>query len=257
MLASIQTSSGEVQVDLSQPLDISMPLDTDPERTSAWYVSPPTMEPVMTDRFTGLVAKGGAVNFRNIRFNPHGNGTHTECVGHIAQDIHSINQCLGQFFFVADLRSLEPEVLATDRGAQKAGDRVLTMDQIKTAFADAKGKAVIIRTLPNTEEKLKLNYSNTNPPYLDHEAAAWLRDKDVEHLLLDLPSVDRENDDGKLISHHTFWNYPEAPRMSATISELIFVPESIPDGTYLLNLMVAPFENDASPSKPILYKIRN
>jgi hypothetical protein len=29
----------------------------------------------------------------------------------------------------------------------------------------------------------------------------------------------------------------------------------VKDGSYILNLQIAPFENDASPSKPVLYKI--
>jgi hypothetical protein len=33
------------------------------------------------------------------------------------------------------------------------------------------------------------------------------------------------------------------------------VSNKVEDGEYLLNLMIAPFENDATPSKPILYKI--
>ena len=44
-------------------------------------------------------------------------------------------------------------------------------------------------------------------------------------------------------------------RMDATITEFIYVPNTVEDGEYLLNLMIAPFENDATPSKPILYKI--
>jgi hypothetical protein len=43
--------------------------------------------------------------------------------------------------------------------------------------------------------------------------------------------------------------------MAATITDFIYVPNTIEDGEYLLNLMIAPFENDATPSKPILYKI--
>jgi hypothetical protein len=76
-----------------------------------------------------------------------------------------------------------------------------------------------------------------------------------------LPSVDREEDQGKLLAHKAFWNVkntqelnPDA-RLSCTITELIFVPDAIQDGTYLLNLQIASFENDASPSKPVLYAL--
>ena len=77
----------------------------------------------------------------------------------------------------------------------------------------------------------------------------------VKHLLIDLPSVDREKDGGKLLSHHAFWQVPENPRMEATISELIYVPDEIKDGQYLLELQFAPFDNDASPSRPVLYRL--
>ena len=74
-------------------------------------------------------------------------------------------------------------------------------------------------------------------------------------MLIDLPSVDREKDDGLLLAHKAFWNYPEATRLDATITEFIYVSNKIEDGSYLLNLQIAPFHNDASPSKPVLYKI--
>jgi hypothetical protein len=40
-------------------------------------------------------------------------------------------------------------------------------------------------------------YSHTNPPYLEEAAALSLR-KLNKHLLIDLPSVDKEKDEGKL-----------------------------------------------------------
>jgi hypothetical protein len=45
-------------------------------------------------------------------------------------------------------------------------------------------------------------------------------------------------------------------RQNATITEMIFVNDKVQDGSYLLNLQIASFENDASPSKPILFEIK-
>ena len=87
------------------------------------------------------------------------------------------------------------------------------------------------------------------------EGAKFLREIGVKHLLIDLPSVDKEKDDGKLGAHKAFWNYPDAIREDATITEFIYVSNKIKDGHYLLNLQIAPFHNDASPSKPVLYKL--
>ena len=53
---------------------------------------------------------------------------------------------------------------------------------------------------------------------------------------------------------YAFWNTKGVIRQYATITEFIFVNNSIGDGTYFLNLQIAPFENDASPSRPVLYK---
>ncbi|MFM7054031.1 MAG: cyclase family protein, partial [Bacteroidota bacterium] len=61
-------------------------------------------------------------------------------------------------------------------------------------------------------------------------------------------------DEGRLEAHHAFWQYPDSPRIGTTITELIFVPDHVADGSYLLNLMITSLENDASPSKPVLYR---
>lgn len=230
---------------LSKPLDISIPLRANAQNVSAWYVDAPKITPVENGDWVGEVKRGGSVNFRNISFNPHGHGTHTECVGHISEEIYSINQCLKKFFFNALLVSVTPESIGEDL--------VITKTELVRKCLFTHHRAVVIRTLPNTEDKLSKQYSHTNPPYLDHHAAEWLRENGIKHLLIDLPSVDREVDGGQLLAHKAFWNYPDQPRMDCTITEFIFVPSSIPDGDYLLNLQIAPFENDASPSKPVLY----
>ncbi|MEZ5014652.1 MAG: hypothetical protein R2794_10205 [Chitinophagales bacterium] len=110
-----------------------------------------------------------------------------------------------------------------------------------------------MRSLPNTEEKRHRNYNNSNPPYFDPEWMAMLAMYGVSHFLTDLPSVDPEVDGGALKAHKAFWDYPEKPRMHATITELIYVPDSLPDGYYLLELNPAPIGTDAAPSNPVLY----
>ena len=172
--------------------------------------------------------------------------THTECVGHIAPECFSINQHLKQWMFDAELVSITPE--------KQGDDLVITKNQIVEALSGAQCEALVLRSLPNQVDKLHKNYSNSNPAYLEEDAAAWMAEQNIKHLLLDLPSVDREVDGGALVAHKAFWTYPENPRMDATITELIFVPDDVVDGSYLLNLQVAPIENDASPSRPVLYK---
>ena len=89
-----------------------------------------------------------------------------------------------------------------------------------------------------------------------HEAVAYLVECGIEHLLIDLPSVDREEDEGKLLAHKAFWQYPENPRTHCTISELIYVPNEVKDGYFLLNIQTASFELDVSPSKPVVFALK-
>jgi len=196
----------------------------------------------------GDVSKGGSVNFRTVTFNPHGNGTHTECVGHISKEFVTINHCLKKFMFLAELVTILPKELAN-------GDFVITKEHLETALEGKRPEAIVIRTLSNGLNKLSMQYSNTNPPYILEEAISFLNEIGVEHLLIDMPSIDRENDEGKLLAHHAFWQYPENTQFHKTITEFIYVPNEIYNGSYFLNLQIASFENDASPSKPVLYKI--
>ncbi|MCX6292529.1 MAG: cyclase family protein [Bacteroidetes bacterium] len=254
MEATISFRDQSFRVDLSQPIDISIPLHAGKQNVNAFHLPPVKMEPFRIGNFIGSVNEGGACNVNNIFFNPHGNGTHTECVGHISKENFTINQCLKRFFFFARLVSVTPK--------EQDGNKIITLKQIKEQVEPGNAmqqalvpEALIIRTLPNEPDKLTRQYSGTDPAHLHHEAAKWMAEKSIEHILLDLPSVDREDDGGKLLAHHEFWKYPHQTRMNATITELVYVPSSIPDGYYFLNIQIASFENDASPSKPVLFKI--
>ena len=77
----------------------------------------------------------------------------------------------------------------------------------------------------------------------------------IDHLLVDLPSVDREEDGGALAAHKRFWEYPEKKFVKRSITELVYIPDNVPDGLYLLNLLVPAFNLDAAPSRPVLYPL--
>ncbi len=248
MIAKIELKNITFTVDLNNGIDISIPLDSNGPR--AWYKDNIIIKPVINNYFTGKVSLGGAVNFNDISFNPHAHGTHTECVGHISKDFVSINKTLRQFHFMVQVITVEPVKLQNDF--------VIIASQLEQTLKDYKGifpKALAIRTLPNNTTKQSFNYSNTNPTYMDAACNVVLEKTGIEHLLIDLPSVDKEIDGGELAMHHAFWNYPKQANNLKTITEFIHIPSNIPDGFYLLNLQIAPFENDATPSKPVIYKI--
>ena len=257
MRATLDTGIRQFTVDLGRPLPISIRMRHGEQNPVAWYAPYPSFEPVRMEGFVGSVKEGGSVNTRDIRFNPHGNGTHTECIGHLTEEVHQVDEYIRDFMHVAKLITVQPHRL--EKGGSefvKEGDLVIRKEELRDLSLSSDVKALVIRTLPNGQEKLTKTYTGNNPPYFMPEALAMVRSFGIEHLLVDLPSVDRENDGGKMLAHRAFW-YDEngSSRMHASITEMAYVPEAIADGEYLLNLMISPFGNDAAPSKPVLYRI--
>ncbi|MBL4648714.1 MAG: cyclase family protein, partial [Aureispira sp.] len=221
-------------IDLDAEIDISLLIQQSEDAASAWYCPPSEISPVMTEHFVGSVRKGGSVNFNNISFNPHGNGTHTECVGHISKEFYSINQLLKRSFFLAQLITIEPKTIEADQ--------IITLEQLKSVLNTTENiEALVVRTVPNLEAKKRKQYTNTNPPFVEAKAMNWLYEQGIRHFLIDTPSVDKEADDGVLAAHHAYWNYPENPRLDATITELVYISNAVADDLYFLNLQTAAF----------------
>ncbi len=235
------------QANLAEPLDISIPLKNSDNQVKCFYAPDFECAPVRTDNFVGSTHEGSPVNFFNVRLNPHGNGTHTECVGHISTGGETINQSLKEFHFVAQLITIEPTPY--DNGDDVIDEIDLTKVKKETI------KALIIRTTPNEKSKLTRDYSGTNPPYFSVECVEEIVRSGVHHLIVDLPSIDREEDDGKLSGHKKFWDFPHSDAANRTISELVYIDDAIKDGLYLVNIQIPSFELDAAPSKIVLYRM--
>ena len=258
--------------------DLSIVLS--PNGPRAWYVLPMRIEPVRTEQFLGSVAEGGAVNFRDVYFNPHGHGTHTENVGHIIDTEVPVVRSIGSSHYMAKLITVElrrkDSTKDVSQDAMQDSSQDVSQDAMQDSTKDVSQdaeqgdwvvneqslegfdlhvEALIIRTKPNDHSKVQRQYSGTNFPYLTLGAMQLIVDAGVQHLLIDLPSVDREEDGGALAAHHLFWNVPAAPNFQKTITELIYVPNEISDGDYILNLQVSNFANDAAPSRPMLFDL--
>ena len=244
------------QTEKGMDLSISM----NPNGPRAWYVEPMRIEPVRTEQFLGSVAEGGAVNFRDVYFNPHGHGTHTENVGHIIDTEVPVVRSIGSSHYMAklvtvELRRKDSSKDVSQDASQDASQGDWVVDEESLEGFDLNVEALIIRTKPNDHSKTNRQYSGTNFPYLTVGAMQRIIDAGVQHLLIDLPSVDREEDGGALAAHHLFWNVPAEPNFQKTITELIYVPNEIADGMYVLNLQVSNFSNDAAPSRPMLFDL--
>lgn len=222
---------------------IAIPLDHTRPQPNAFFAPLYEASPHKVGDWIGDTQHGASVNFFNLRINPHGNGTHTECVGHISKARYSVHQALGSGFWIAQLMSVYPVL-------HESGDRVIEELEWESGM-----DAIIIRSMPNYPEKMNMQYGGTNPPYLNAGIAQRMAEEEIKHLLLDLPSIDREEDGGLLAGHKAFWQYPKSPRLNATITEMIYVDNVIPDGIYLLEIQLPAIELDAAPSRPFIFPV--
>ena len=242
MLATFSIQNQTYTVDLNQPIDLSIGFDPK-EGPLAWWVKHMKAEPVRMGEWIGEVRQGGSVNFFNLLLNPHGQGTHTECVGHITPNRENVNDQIKGQWFTALLVSVEEE------------NSPFSLESVPLPDDEWRYQALLVRTLPNDSSKKNREYSGSNPPCFFPKALKKFADAGVQHFLTDLPSVDPEEDGGTLLAHRAFFFDGKEIRLGNTITELIYASNEIPDGRYLLNLQLAPISSDAVPSRPLLYTL--
>ena len=229
--------------------DLSVPVNPQSGLPRAWYRGPATAEPVRSDGWVGSVAEGGSVNFRDITFNPHAHGTHTETREHVRDEFQPIDALARS----GNLPFLVPALLIDALPESSGNDWIVPLTALEPHdewMRTHRPAAVILRC---TNGDVQRDWSQTNPPYLEAGFAEELVTRGIQHLLLDLPSVDREVDGGELRAPHAFFGPVSSSREGATISELLCVPEGLGAGPGLLAMQVAPFVHDAAPSRPLWF----
>lgn len=230
---------------------------------------------------------GATVNCETLSVCCHGNGTHTECVGHITTDRVSVQSCAVPAFGAALLVTVtateqggaeiqQPQGRGQGRQRIERGDMVVSRDALELAvqealasassagFEDFKFESLVVRTLPRAVPAPdgRVVFSRANPPFFALDAMRYVRNGlRTMHLLVDLPSVDREDSGASVPCHAVFFGLEpgckdadKAACPRATITELCSVAGDLADGAYLLSLQVAPIHMDAAPSRPILYR---
>ncbi|MCP5053299.1 MAG: cyclase family protein, partial [bacterium] len=245
---------------------IAIPLVFNGPQPNTYNVPAAKSRAYEADGFVGDTRRGGGCNFETYEFTPHCVGTHTECVGHISYERIAIYKTLQAAFIPATLITVKPESSPDSESYDpplNKEDKVITKQMLETALTDCETpflEALIIRTLPNDDSKKSRRYMEHAPAFFTNEAMHYLTSLSIQHLLIDLPSVDRLFDEGKLSNHHIYWNVKQgthdvdpANMSLKTITEMIYVPDGISDGKYLLNLQVPSFSTDAAPSRPLLF----
>lgn len=269
MIARCTSGTTQFDADISRPIHISIPLDFHGSQANAYNVQRATAEALRTDAMIGDTRLGGSCNFEVYTLVPHCNGTHTECIGHLTDERVSIHETLRDTLIPATLVSVTP-VPATmcDESyipEERSSDFLLTAASLQRVIEDTPISflsALIIRTMPNGPDKKFRDWDAHPAPFFSLEAMRLIAVSGIRHLLTDVPSLDRASDEGKLSAHRCYWALPaeghalpDTARRDRTVTELVYVPDSVPDGLYLLNLQIANFTADAAPSRPVLFPI--
>lgn len=263
MRALLEVFGERLGCDLARGVEAAWPVRFDDEGARrAFSLPPPTSRPVRAGPFVGDVRLGGSVNCRVLELTPHGDGTHTECVGHVVQERVTVAEVAPTGLVPALVVTVAPAALAGSGerygGKHASSDVVVTRASLQEAAGAVPlaGAALVVRASPGAAD-----LSGTNPPYFTAEAMEWMVAREVAHLLTDLPSIDREDDGGHLANHRCFWGLPAGattlagPPSPRTVTELCRLAASLDDGRHLLSLQVPPLHTDAAPSRPVLYPL--
>ena len=263
MKAKISLKNIDFEVNFSKGNDISIPINFNGPQPNTYGVDLATSKPYEDGQFIGDTRKGGPCNFETYSFTPHCNGTHTECIGHITNERVSVLTSLNQEMIRSTLVSIVPRSTNENYNPNlNKEDLLITKEDLEFQLKDINPaflQGLIIRTLPNSDNKKSRDYMKVSPAFFSIDAMKYIVSLGVVHLLVDTPSVDRLIDDGHLSAHNIFWKTKgkefNPNTQNKTITEMIFVPSSLEDGAYLLNLQIPAFVSDAAPSRPIIYKI--
>ena len=231
--------------DLATAIDISLHVGAS-ESPTAFGLPPASFSPFAYGDTTLSVESGAPLQCEIVTIAPHANGTHTECVGHLAGRKYSVNTLMKELLDEAQLVTVKPTIVD--------GDVVVMLKDLEAAWTNRDTSTLVLRTLPNGDWKRSAEWVIANAPYIHVDAMDLIVRSGIRHLVTDAPTVDRLEDDGVLASHHRFWQWPDDPRLDCTITELVYVPASIPDGRYLVLFNVAPLHSDAAPSRPVLVR---
>ena len=241
-------------------IDISIPMQFNDNQNPKFYDSSKPIKRYYTfEDSEHSLDKGAGCNVPLIELNVHCMGTHTESAYHISNNGATIDMIKNLNFIPSQLITIKP-TSNTDENYHAPlnnDDLFITKAQLESKIVDNNFlDAIIIRTIPNEEQKKRRDYNAAHHPFLTTDAIIFLRDTGIKHLLIDTPSIDKYDDGGKLGNHHIFFKNKNDDFNYNTITELIFVPNICDDGEYLLNIGLPNFNLDAAPSRPIIYRIK-
>lgn len=270
MKVTLEINHKEYSADLSQGQSIAITLLPNSDQPNHFGAPECISETLIAGDFIGDTNRGGSCNVNQLSIIPHCNGTHTESVSHIVNQLIPVYQSIEESIFPCVLISLQPmQAVDSDDKYLPSLDkenRVITRNQLERSlanFSDEQLRGLVLRTLPNETEKKSRVYNNDHyPPFFTNSAMNYLVERKIKHLMVDFPSVDKMYDEGQLTNHRIFWNVDfDDKNLNAysltnkTITEMAFIHQNIEDGCYLCNLQIPEINTDAVPSRPVLYRL--
>jgi len=255
------------EVDFAGAVSLALTLDFDQPHPGHFGAPPATSEPFRVGDFEGAVARGASCNCRRVTLIPHCNGTHTESAAHLTLEqraLHAFVPVSPMPALLLTVPSMPHDGREDSVPAPQPGDRLITRQSLLAAWAThgastAQGptpSALLLRTGTPWQDQA--------PPFLSRQLVTELVARGVQHLITDLPSIDRLADEGCLTAHRLFFGLPagsnrlaDAARPHATITELAMFPATLRDGPCAVQLQMPAWSGDAVPSRPLYLPLRS
>ena len=260
-ISNIKINKQDYRIDFKNPIDLSIPINNIKSSPLFYDNKPIKINYYTNNQETWSVKDGAPCNIPIINLNIHCGATHTECRSHITKEKMSVTDCIKNSLLLSHLISVTPSNKIENDSYHypvNKDDLIITKDMLYEKIKDIKTpslKSIIVRTLPNSDKRLNQNYNINKNAFFSNEAIYYLKSIGIENLIVDLPSIDKYDDGGKLGNHRIFWGVDKGTLNQNTITELTYIKNQIEDGEYLLSLNMLNLNLDASPSRPIIYKV--
>ncbi|MDH5404684.1 MAG: cyclase family protein [Candidatus Heimdallarchaeota archaeon] len=255
----LKVQIGEETYTLGSPISASreVQFNPTPKSSGAFYLPPfqiSTFE--VKNIFVGDILRGGSCNVTIHNYSPH-NLTHLETSLHIVDNgipVSAIpNKHLNGILYLIDLTKTYDQ-----------DDECIKWDDISEQITNLHPSVTFIalKTYSSTLDQFH-DFSGEDPLFLDPFAAKMIHDlknNKINGLILDLPSIDKETDGGKLLAHRNFLGLPREG-IKSTVEEFRFIVElayfeNLQQGYYYLNITPPKIDDNACITDIQLSKIK-
>lgn len=269
---TFQIDNQTYKADLTASKSIAITLNPNEGQPNHFGAPNCTSETLEMGDYIGDTRRGGSCNVNTLTLIPHCNGTHTESVSHIIDELFPVFEMVEDEIFPCVLISVRPTVAKNSNEYYDPcfdeSNLIITkqmLEKLLGGYSASMLQGLVVRTLDNDASKLHATYDQNNyPPYFTNDAMKYLVERKVKHLMVDIPSVDKMYDEGLLSNHRIFWNIEpkkintnSSSTLNKTITEMVYVDDQIEDGIFLCNLQLPKIKTDAVPSNPVLYQLKS